>query len=388
MEGFVAGVHETLKQVRDLFGTPAPVLSSAGTSSAGQGGTPGWSGAASSDQRVAATALDNKNTHLHGADHALDGFSRTVATDTATSRKGADDVIVSANKTTMALAPYTNTLAGRVALASSLTDHVATAGDLVTGYGNTLPGRQQQLTGIAAQYTPTTPPPGTPPGPGQPGPRPRRRRRRRMGRPPLGRGGGGAPPGGGMGMRPPGGGGMPGGAMGMPNLSQVVRGGLGVRSGPPAGDAAVGGPGRGTPLGSLSRSSSPREVAAAIIHEALRRGYSRQQAIVILADALQESGLRPTASGGGGAWHGIFQQDTSYPGRDDPNRNIAAFFDRLDHHGGPRSPDIAKSIFWLQQRPGEPSAEAAYAHGRQAYLTEFMHQHGRATQLFNDITNA
>lgn len=209
-------------------------------------------------------------------------------------------------------------------------------------------------------------------------------------RPPFGRDGGGAPPpGGGMGMRPPGGGGMPGGAMGMPNLGQVVRGGLGVRPRPPAGDAApVGGPGRGTPLGSLTRNSSPREVAAAIIHEALRRGYSRQQAIVILADALQESGLRPTASGGGGAWHGIFQQDTSYPGRDDPNRNIAAFFDRLDHHGGPRSPDIAKSIFWLQQRPGEPSAEAAYAHGRQAYLTEFMHQHGRATQLFNDITSA
>ncbi|APA78451.3 C40 family peptidase [Mycobacterium avium] len=140
---------------------------------------------------MAATALDNKNTHLGGADHALDGFSRTVAADTATSRKGADDVIVSANKTTAALAPYTNTLAGRVALASSLTDHVAAAGDLVTGYGSTLPGRQQQLTAIGAQYAPTTPPPGTPPGPGQPGYKPRRRRPRRpFGRPRGLRGGG------------------------------------------------------------------------------------------------------------------------------------------------------------------------------------------------------
>lgn len=185
---------------------------------------------------------------------------------------------------------------------------------------------------------------------------------------------------------------MPGGGLG---LSGLGLGGLG-RMTPPGrpgwpgrsgGDAAaIGGPGRGTPLGSLTRNSSPREVAAAIIHEALRRGYSRPQAIVILSDALQESGLRPTASGGGGAWHGIFQQDTSYPGRDDPNRNIFEFFNRLDHHGGPRSPDIAKSIFWLQQRPGEPSAEAAYAHGRQAYLAEFMHQHSRAASLFNDVT--
>jgi hypothetical protein len=39
--------------------------------------------------------------------------------------------------------------------------------------------------------------------------------------------------------------------------------------------------------------------------------------------------------------------------------------------GGPTSTDTAvlaadiwKTIFWLQQRPGEPSADAAYAHGQ------------------------
>lgn len=173
----------------------------------------------------------------------------------------------------------------------------------------------------------------------------------------------------------------------MPDLDGMLPGGHRGRSGGLARDAAqIGGAGQGMQLGSLTRNSSPREVAAAIIHEALRRGYSRQQAIVILADAMQESNLNPKASGGGGAWHGVYQQDKSYPGRDDPNANIAAFFDRLDHHGGPRSPDIAKSIFWLQQAPGAPSAEAAFRSGRQAYLTEFMHQHGRATELFNEIT--
>jgi len=70
------------------------------------------------------------------------------------------------------------------------------------------------------------------------------------------------------------------------------------------------------------------------------------------------------------------QQDTSYPGRDDPNVAISEFFNRLDARGGPAH-DIWKSIFWLQQRPGDVSADAAYAHGRQAYLAEIQSQVGR-----------
>jgi hypothetical protein len=50
-----------------------------------------------------------------------------------------------------------------------------------------------------------------------------------------------------------------------------------------------------------------------------------------------------------------------------PETATVPSFDRLDRHGGASSPDSWKSIFWLQQRPGEPSAQAAYAHGRQAY---------------------
>jgi hypothetical protein len=77
-----------------------------------------------------------------------------------------------------------------------------------------------------------------------------------------------------------------------------------------------------------------------------------------------------------------FQQDASYPGRHNPNLAIAEFFDRLKREGGPSSPDILKSIFWLQQRPGETSADAVYAHVRQAYLREIQGQHQRAVAVY------
>jgi hypothetical protein len=139
-------------------------------------------------------------------------------------------------------------------------------------------------------------------------------------------------------------------------------------------------------LGALTPRSGPREVAAAIIHEAARRGYSPQQTVAILSTAMQESGLRPTAVSPNRLWRSVFQQDRSYPGRDNPNLAIAEFFDRLDRHGGPASRDIWKSIFWVQQRPGEPSAQAAYEHGRQAYLGEIESQKRRAEAMYRDIT--
>ena len=98
--------------------------------------------------------------------------------------------------------------------------------------------------------------------------------------------------------------------------------------------------------------------------------------------------MRPGAVGGGGAWKDVFQQDKSYLGRDDPNIAISEFFNRLDGKGGPGSRDIWKTIFWLQQRPGEGSAESAYLHGRRAYLTEIQSQFGRATRLYHEITDS
>jgi hypothetical protein len=135
----------------------------------------------------------------------------------------------------------------------------------------------------------------------------------------------------------------------------------------------------------LTRNSSPHEVAARILWEAQRRGYSREQSIAILSTAMRESALNPRAVSPNGRWENIFQQDASYPNRHDPNAAIADFFDRLGMKGGRQSPDIWKAIFWLQQRPGEPSAEAAFAHGRQEYLAEIQSELPAATRLCNQL---
>lgn len=150
-------------------------------------------------------------------------------------------------------------------------------------------------------------------------------------------------------------------------------------------DGATPGPITGE-LGNLTLNSSPKEVLAAVISEALRRGYSLDQALACGATMMQESGGNPRAVSPNGLWIGPFQQDTSYPGRENPNTAILEFFNRLDAKGGPNSPDIWKTIFWLQQAPAADSAEAAYANGRQAYLSEIKSQLGRVTQMYQELT--
>lgn len=121
-------------------------------------------------------------------------------------------------------------------------------------------------------------------------------------------------------------------------------------------------------------------IAKQIIDEAIRRGYDP---VPPLADAIQESGLRPGIVGGGGKWIGIYQQDASYSDRNNPTANITQFFDRLDVKR--RTPgwnaDLWLNIFWLQQRPGESSAALAYANGRKAYLTEIKSRTAEAQRM-------
>ncbi|MFV8055026.1 hypothetical protein [Mycobacterium sp. 48b] len=198
------------------------------------------------------------------------------------------------------------------------------------------------------------------------------------GMPSFGGGGGGMPSFGGAG------GGIPG-LNALNSLSSLPSQAVSAMSG-----AGGGEPGH-APLGGgplLTRSSTAREVAARIIAEAHRRGYNREQIIAILSTGIQESGLNPKASGGGGAWHGIFQQDTSYPGRDDPNRNIDEFLRRLDakRNSAGASSDMFRNIFWLQQRPGEPSADQALANGRVNYLHEIRSQLRPATRMYEELT--
>lgn len=143
-------------------------------------------------------------------------------------------------------------------------------------------------------------------------------------------------------------------------------------------------------LGALTRDSSPREVAAAIIAQAKRRGYTAAEAIACISTGMQESALNPQAVSPNGLWRNIYQQDSGYPGRDDPNRAIDEFFNRLDakRASSGASSDIWKNIFWLQQRPGESSADAAFANGRQTYLTEIRSQLSPATHMYDELTAA
>lgn len=132
----------------------------------------------------------------------------------------------------------------------------------------------------------------------------------------------------------------------------------------------------------LTLDSSYDDVAQAIIGEVKRRGYSRDEAIGVVADGIQESGLRPRAHNGAGPWDGIYQQDDSYPGRFDANEQIRAFLDRLDiKRASPGHGDIWLNIFWLQQAPNHPSAQYAYDHGRRAYLSEIKSRTAEATRL-------
>lgn len=137
-------------------------------------------------------------------------------------------------------------------------------------------------------------------------------------------------------------------------------------------------------LGQLTLDSSYDDVASAIVGECARRGYSRDEAVGVVADGIQESQLNPRAHNPAGPWDGVYQQDASYPGRFDANKQISGFLDRLDvkrtsnGHG-----DIWLNIFWLQQRPSDPTAAIAYSRGRKAYLTEIKSRTAEATRLVN-----
>lgn len=138
----------------------------------------------------------------------------------------------------------------------------------------------------------------------------------------------------------------------------------------------------------LSATSSREDVARKIIAEGRKRGYSDAEIEAFLATALQESNLSNSAIGGGGAWHGIFQQDQSYTGRDDPNSNVTGFYDRMDKLKGSQgydSKDPYANAFWLQQAPGAGSAQAAIAGGRQGYLTEIKSKQGEAASLMSKL---
>jgi hypothetical protein len=360
----VQQVGQVLARGHALFGDPA---TSGGVSGSGSG--PGLAGAAGR-VRIAQHTI----TGLSGAGPARYGGFAADATAALDNAAAADDglgvqvrdagsadrsgrassgaVVTGAAGDMAGLSPVSGTAAGQRALVSALRARVTQQQQVVEAYK----ARDARLAALVRSL-----------------------RYSNAGR-------GGATAGRPFGGMPMGGGGGTPSLPSLPGLSGLagLTGGLGAskRAAPAASWPAAA---AGTPLGALTPGSSQREVAAAIIHEARRRGYSPAQTTAILSTAMQESNLNPRSVSPNGLWVSIFQQDASYPGRRNPNLAIAEFFNRLDRHGGPPSADIWKSIFWLQQRPGEPSAIAAFLHGRQAYLREVQAQHGRAAVLYHDI---
>ncbi|WAJ48027.1 hypothetical protein OK015_28685 (plasmid) [Mycobacterium sp. Aquia_216] len=369
IDALVAHVGQVLNRAHALFGQP-------GT---GGGVAAGHSGAALGG---AAELVRHSHHRMSGLSGVLPATYSTFATDAApglvkastadnrlgtqihdavqvdwTGRANSGSVVNGAAADTSTLAPVSGTPAGQRALIATLRARLAQQQHLVNEYTV----RDARLAAMMRSLSYGR---GRRGGGGMP-----------SGAMPFGSGGGGF------------GGGGGGGSSGLGGLISPVAAlgrGAGSRSGTPSGLRAPQGA-VGIPLGALTLDSSPREVASAIVHEAQRRGYSPYQTTAILADAMQESNLNPRAKSPNGLWEDVFQQDASYPGRRNPNLAISEFFNRLDHHGGPGSPDIWKSIFWLQQRPGEPSAAQAYSHGRQGYLTEIMGKHQKAMALYRDI---
>ena len=368
----VAQVGEVLSRAHALFGGPGSggvAALDAGSGLAGAGDLvrtgrrkmTGLSGAMPADYTGFATdavrALDGASgtdTRLHGRVSDAGGADRF-----GWARSGS--VVRGAANDTVSLAPVSGTPAGQRALIATLRARVAQQQQVV----NTYQAQDARLAAVLRSLRYGS-------GGGA-----------RSGGMPMGAMPFGAAPAGGR----RGGGHALSGLAGVGNPLAMLARSVNPRPSAAPGLPSPGGA-AGTPLGALTPDSSPREVAAAVIHEAHRRGYSPYQTTAILADAMQESNLNPRAQSPNRLWYSIFQQDSSYPGRRNPNVAIAEFFNRLDRHGGPSSPDIWKSIFWLQQRPGEPSAETAYTHGRQGYLREIQGQHNRAVAMYREIVGS
>lgn len=143
---------------------------------------------------------------------------------------------------------------------------------------------------------------------------------------------------------------------------------------------------RGGAPGGQPPTSSEDQIAQLIIATARTHRYNRDETIATIATGIQESSLNQDATDSTGH-RGVYQQDGGYPDRETAVGNVNGFFDRLEAKriSAGASPDIWKNVFWLQQRPSEKSADAAFAHGRQAYLTEIQSRVAAATDYYDRL---
>lgn len=151
VDGYSSGVLRSLVAVRDLFGSPAAPSLSVASPPVPAGSTP-WSGTAAEGERTQTTALAQTRDRFAGADRGVDAWAQRTVQDTAAGRGSASALVSSAYSSANALAPYSNTPTGRVALISAMSDHASQGGRLVTEYGATIPARRAELANLLGQY--------------------------------------------------------------------------------------------------------------------------------------------------------------------------------------------------------------------------------------------
>lgn len=150
------------------------------------------------------------------------------------------------------------------------------------------------------------------------------------------------------------------------------------------GVAVVTADGKAIPLGAvgLTADSSREDVAKAIIGEGRKRGYDDDEIRAILATALGESNLEMQNNPAG--WNGFFQQDESYEGRNDPNRNITGFFDELDKGG--KDSKIWQRIIGVQQH--HDASYTGSTDGDMDYMGKMTVQSTAAAELFDKLSGS
>lgn len=130
-------------------------------------------------------------------------------------------------------------------------------------------------------------------------------------------------------------------------------------------------------VGSVTRDSAPGDIAKYIYNQAIARGYSPSDARMIVAQAKGESSFNPTISGGRQGDDeviGIFQEKTAFSGglsvedRKDPVKNIEAYFNQLQAHGGPGQEIVDLLARTSVGGPAHP------ANGGRAYIQQLAAQ--------------
>lgn len=141
-------------------------------------------------------------------------------------------------------------------------------------------------------------------------------------------------------------------------------------------------------VGSLTAQSTKEQIAAAIISEGRKRGFSDTDIRAVLATVLTEDKeFDPTVSGGvqgaAGEVLGLFQQGESYGSaedRTDPNKAITAFYNRLGETTGD---DIYQRITGVQQHGGAYQGTG----GDQAYMDLLQSNATAADELFSKVAS-